>query len=159
MPAKRVKQFLDENHVKYVSIHHSPAFTAQEIAASAHISGREFAKTVVVKIDGITAMAVLPASLRLDLDAFRDAVGADEVRLATEDEFESLFPGCELGAMPPFGNLFGLDVFVASCLSEEKSIVFNAGTHQEALRLDYADFARLVQPRTMVLVQNLAALH
>ncbi len=146
MPVKRLKAFLDEHHVKYVTISHSRAYTAQEIAAKAHIPGREMAKTVMVKIDGTMAMAVLPASFQIDFDLLREATGAREVELATEAEFKDLFPECEPGAMPPFGNLYGMDVFVANRLAEDEEIAFNAGTHTELIKMAYPDFVRLVQP-------------
>jgi len=147
MPNEKLKQFLDESQVKYVSINHSPAFTAQEIAASAHIPGKELAKTVIVDLDGRMAMAVLPASFQVDLEAVKDLAGAQEIRLATEEQFKNLFPGCEPGAMPPFGNLYDMPVFAAETLAEDDEIVFNAGSHTELVRLAYADFARLVEPK------------
>ena len=104
MPVKKLKDFLDAEKVKYIMISHSQAFTAQETAASAHISGKELAKTVMVKIDGKMAMAVLPASYRVDFELLKKAAGAKEAELATEDEFKGMFPGCDVGAMPPFGN-------------------------------------------------------
>jgi len=146
MPARKLKEFLDRYHTKYVSISHSPAYTAQEIAASAHIPGRELAKTVIVKLDGKPAMAVLPASFRLDLTLFKEASGARQVELASEPEFKNLFPDCEIGAMPPFGNLYGLPVYVAEKLTDDREIAFNAGTHSELIRMTYSDFERLVQP-------------
>jgi Ala-tRNA(Pro) deacylase len=149
MPVKKLKDFLDERDVKYVVIRHSPAFTAQEIAASAHIPGKELAKTVMVKMDGQMAMAVLPASYKIDLEHLRTASGADSVKLATEQEFKDMFPGCELGAMPPFGNLYGMEVFVAETLTEDEEIAFNAGSHTELIRLAYRDFAELVQPKVL----------
>ena len=147
MPAKRLKEFLDAEKVKYVVIQHSPAFTAQEIAASAHVSGKELAKTVMVRIDGKMAMAVLPASFKVDFDRLREAAGAERVELAGEAEFEDMFPGCEVGAMPPFGNLYDMEVYVSKRLAEDEEIAFNAGSHTELVRLAYADFARLVSPR------------
>jgi Ala-tRNA(Pro) deacylase len=146
MPARKLKEFLDRYHTKYVSISHSPAYTAQEIAASAHIPGRELAKTVIVKLDGDLALAVLPASSRLDLALLKEASGAAQIELASEQEFKNLFPDCEIGAMPPFGNLYGLPVYVAQKLSDDSEIAFNAGTHCELIRMAYADFDRLVQP-------------
>ena len=146
MPAKRLKDFLDGKGVKYVTIGHSPAFTAQEIAASAHIPGKELAKTVMVKLDGTMAMAVLPASRAVDFDLLKDAAGAKEAELATEAEFLDLFPGCEAGAMPPFGNLYDVAVYADEGLAEDEEIAFNAGSHKELVRLAYADFARLVEP-------------
>ncbi|HUT88905.1 MAG TPA: YbaK/EbsC family protein [Thermoguttaceae bacterium] len=147
MPAKRLKEFLDGQKVKYVMIQHSPAFTAQEIAASAHVSGKELAKTVMVRIDGKMAMAVLPASFKVNFDRLREAAGAENVELAGEAEFEDMFPGCDVGAMPPFGNLYDMEVYVSERLAEDAEIAFNAGSHTELVRLAYADFERLVSPR------------
>jgi Ala-tRNA(Pro) deacylase len=147
MPVKKLKQLLDEQNIKYVTISHSPAFTALEVAASAHIPGKEVAKSVIVKVDGKMAMAVLPASKRVDLDLLRGLAGAGTVELATEEEFKGQFPGCDVGAMPPFGNLYGMDVFVAESLTRDEEIAFNAGSHTELIRLTYRDFERLVEPR------------
>ena len=149
MPVKKLKEFLDSNKVKYVSISHSAAYTAQEIAASAHVSGRELAKTVMVKIDGKMAMAVLPASYKVDLEHLKDAVKAATVELANEREFRDMFPGCETGGMPPFGNLYGMDVFVSAKLAEDQEIAFNAGSHTELLKLAYKDFEQRVKPRVV----------
>lgn len=146
MPAKKVAQFLDSHKVKYVMVKHSPAFTAQEIAASAHIPGKELAKTVMIKIDGTMAMAVLPASYRVDFKGLKKLAGAKKVELASEDAFQRLFPECEIGAMPPFGNLYEMEVYVANPLPEDDEIAFNAGSHTELIRLHYADFQRLVEP-------------
>ncbi|HUT84567.1 MAG TPA: YbaK/EbsC family protein, partial [Thermodesulfobacteriota bacterium] len=110
MPVKKLKDFLDNQNIKYVTISHSPTYTAQEIAASAHIPGKVMAKTVMVKIDGKMAMAVLPASCKVDFDLLKKAAGASTVGLASEQEFKNLFPECEIGAMPPFGNLYGIEV-------------------------------------------------
>jgi Ala-tRNA(Pro) deacylase len=151
MPAKKLKEFLDSEKVKYVSIGHSVAYTAQEIAASAHIPGQELAKTVVVKLDGEMVLAVLPATARVDLELLRKASGAKSAELARENEFAGICPGCELGAMPPFGNLYGLEVFVAQRLAEDDYIAFNAGTHTELIQMSYADFERLARPRVLKL--------
>ncbi len=147
MAVNKLKEFLDKNNVKYHTIMHSPGYTAQEIAASAHISGKELAKTVMVKIDGKMAMAVLPASYKIDLDLLKKASGAGTVELAGEPEFESRFPDCDIGAMPPFGNLYGMDVFVAEKLAEDEEIAFNAGSHSELIKLAYKDFEKLVRPK------------
>jgi len=147
MPAQKLLEFLDGHNVKYVTIRHSTAYTAQEIAAMVHIKGRELAKTVIVKIDGQMAMAVLPASYQVDLASLKATAGAKTVALATEADFRGKFPECETGAMPPFGNLFGVPVFVEESLTRDKEIAFNAGTHNELIRLAYEDFARLVQPK------------
>ncbi len=149
MPVKKLKEFLDSNKVKYVSISHSAAYTAQEIAASAHVPGKELAKTVMVKVDGKMAMAVLPASCKVDLMHLKDAVGAASVELAGEREFRDMFPGCETGGMPPFGNLYGMDVYVSAKLAEDQEIAFNAGSHTELLKLAYKDFERLVNPKVI----------
>jgi len=146
MPAQKVAQFLDSQKVKYVLIKHSPAFTAQEIAASAHIPGKELAKTVMVKLDGDMAMAVLPASYRVDFKGLKKLTGAKKVELASENEFQRLFPQCEIGAMPPFGNLYDMPVYVAKPLAEDDEIAFNAGSHAELMKLHYADFNKLVKP-------------
>lgn len=149
MPVKKLKEFLDSNKVKYVSISHSAAYTAQEIAASAHVPGKELAKTVMVKVDGKMAMAVLPAAFKVDLMHLKEAVGAASVELASEREFRDMFPGCETGGMPPFGNLYGVDVYVSAKLAEDQEIAFNAGSHTELLKLAYKDFERLVKPKVI----------
>lgn len=150
MPEPRLKDFLDTENVKYVTIGHSPAYTAQEIAATAHIPGKELAKTVIVKVDGELAMVVLPASEKVRLDHVRETLGAKNVELADEDEFKKAFPDCETGAMPPFGNLYGMNVFVSQVLREDDEIAFNAGSHSELIRLPYADYERLVHPTPLV---------
>ena len=149
MPVKRLKEFLDSHNMKYVTISHSRAFTAQETATSAHIPRNELAKTVMVKADGKMAMAVLPASYKVDFDLLKKATGSGKVEIADEEEFKDLFPGCEIGAMPPFGNLYGMDVFVAKSLTEDEEIAFNAGSHRELVRMAYKDFEGLVKPRVM----------
>ena len=151
MPAQQLKSFLDSHHVKYKTISHSPEYTAQEIAASAHIPGKELAKTVIVKVDGEFAMAVLPASMHVSLSSLNDAAGVGSTELASEGEFESLFPDCELGAMPPFGNLYGMPVFVAEELAEDDEIAFNAGSHTELVQLAFSDFDKLVHPKIVAL--------
>ena len=155
MPMRKLMQFLDDNRVRYVRISHSPAYTAQEIAASAHVPGRELAKTVMVKLDGRMSMVVLPASTQIDLEHLRRATGAREAVLATEDEFRGLFPECELGAMPPFGNLFSMPVVVAEELTDDDEIAFNAGSHTELLRMGWADYWRLVEPRVVDLTAKI----
>ncbi len=146
MPAEKLKAFLDERGVKYVTIGHSPAFTAPEIAASAHISGRELAKTVMVTLDGTMAMAVVSANRSVDFDLLKAAAGAESVELASEDDFRDLFAGCEVGAMPPFGNLYGVAVYADEGLAEDEEIAFNAGTHKELVKLAWSDYVALVEP-------------
>ncbi len=147
MPVKKLRDFLNKHEIKYVSVAHSPAYTAQEIAARVHIKGRKLAKTVMVTVNGKMAMAVLPASSKVDFDYFRKEIGADEVVLAHEEEFKGMFPDCEIGAMPPFGNLYDLDVFADESLTEDDEIAFNAGTHTELIKLPFMDYKRLVKPR------------
>lgn len=146
MAANKLKAFLDSRGIRYVSIKHSMAFTAAEVAESAHVKGRDFAKTVIVKIDGLMAMVVLPSTRRLVLHDLREMLANDEARLASEAEFRGAFPDCELGAMPPFGNLYGMAVYVAAALAEEPEIAFNAGTHTEVIKLSYEDFEAVVKP-------------
>jgi Ala-tRNA(Pro) deacylase len=146
VPVRQLKEFLDRNHTKYVSVTHSTAYTAQEIAALTHIKGRDLAKTVIVKLDDTLAMAVLPATCQVDLPRLRAGTGAKEATLASEGEFRTRFPGCETGAMPPFGNLFGMPVYVDEMLTRDAEIAFNAGTHNELIRMAYEDFERLVSP-------------
>lgn len=147
MIARTLKEFLDQHQIKYAVITHSPAFTAQEVAASVHLPGRDLAKTVIVKIGDRFAMAVLPAHRKVVLRDLVELTGQEEVRFATEEEFASLFPDCEVGAMPPFGNLYGLEVFVAPALATTEYLAFNAGSHTEVIRMAWTDYARLVQPR------------
>lgn len=146
MAVKRLKEFLDSNNIKYISSFHSNAYTAQEVAASAHIPGRKIAKTVMVKIDGKMAMAVLSASDKVDFDLIQKAAGASNVELACETEFADLFPGCNIGAIPPFGNLYDMQVIVDKKLTEQTEIVFNAGSYTELITLHYEDFKNLVKP-------------
>ena len=147
MPVQKLREFLDSQGIKYVAIQHSMAYSAQEVAASVHIRGKELAKTVMVKIDGKMVMAVLPASRNIDLDLLKAVAEAGQVQLAAEAEFKDMFPGCAVGAMPPFGNLYGIDVFAEESLAEDKEISFNAGLHSELVRLAYKDFERLVKPK------------
>ena len=149
MPANKLKEFLDSQQVKYVTITHSPSYTAQEVAASAHVRGKELAKTVIVTLDGRMAMVVLPASRKVGFDLLREVSGAENVQLASERAFSDMFPGCEVGAMPPFGNLYGVDVYASKLLEQDEEIAFNAGSHTELIRLAYADFVRLVNPKVV----------
>lgn len=149
MPVRKLKEFLDREKIRYVSIVHSTAYTAQEVAASAHVTGKELAKTVIVELDGKMAMAVLPANRKIVLQDLREVTGCDEVKFASEDEFRQRFPDCETGAMPPFGNLYGMEVYVAESLIGNEEIAFNAGSHTEIIRLPFKDFERLVRPKVM----------
>ncbi len=143
---KRLEDYLDSNTVNYRKLYHSPTFTAQETAASAHVSGKELAKTVVVKTDEGYALVVLPACFKINLKNLKSAMSRNRVEIAEEKEFENMFPDCEVGAMPPFGNLYSLPVYVANALSDDEEIVFNAGTHTDMIRMSYRDFEKLVKP-------------
>lgn len=146
MPNKTLREFLENHHVKYVAIPHSPGYTAQEIAASAHISGKKMAKTVIVKIGSQLAMVVLPANHHVNFASLRETTGQTDIDLARESDFKSKFPECELGAMPPFGNLYGMPVYVSNHLSQD-TIVFNSGSHAELVQMNYQDFMDLVKPK------------
>ena len=151
MPLSKLREFLDQNNIKYLVISHSVAYTAQGIAALTHIPGKELAKTVMVMVDGRLAMAVVPASSRVDLFKLKRYLGVEMVELATETEFRDRFPDCETGAMPPFGNLYGMDVFADESLALDKEIFFNAGSHRELVRMKYPDFRDLVKPALLPL--------
>jgi Ala-tRNA(Pro) deacylase len=148
MPNHNIKQFLDNQHVSYTSIVHSPGFTAQEVAASAHISGKQLAKTVIVKIGNQFAMVVLPANEYVNFGALKELTGMT-VDLVSESDFKNKFPECEVGAMPPFGNLYNMPVYVSNHLGDYEQIAFNAGSHSELIKMDYRDFERIVNPKEM----------
>jgi len=146
MALASLTEYLDSHNVLYTVITHSPAYTAQGIAGLTHISGKELAKTVMVKMDGKLVMAVLPANYHVDLAALKRALKAKAVEVASEEDFKDRFCDCETGAMPPFGNLFGLPMFVDENLAKDKEIAFNAGTHRELIRMGWDDFKRLAEP-------------
>ena len=157
MPLTKLREFLDSHNIRYLIFSHSLAYTAQGIAALTHISGKEFAKTVIVRIDGDLAMAVVPASRYVDLSLLKRAVGAQAVELASEQEFKDKFPDCEAGAMPPFGNLYGMAVYADESLTSNQEITFNAGTHRELVRMGWVDLVRLVEPRIVQITNARAA--
>jgi Ala-tRNA(Pro) deacylase len=142
----RLEDYLRENGVPFEVQHHPMAFTAQEVAAAEHVPGKMLAKVVMVSADGEMAMLSLPAPYQVDLEKAGKMLGAEEARLAQEEEFEGAFPDCEVGAMPPFGNLYGLPVYVEEALAEDETIFFRAGTHTDTMSVGYADFERLVEP-------------
>lgn len=144
---RELRAYLDENGVKYVVLQHSEAYSAQEIAALAHIPGNELAKTVLISVRGKPAMAVLPASYYIDFNRLASAIATGDIYLMAEDEMKSLFPDCELGAMPPFGNLYGLDVYASEGLAMDDYIYFNACTHTELIKMAFSDYHDLVKPR------------
>ena len=150
MPLKKLIDFLEENQVKFTRIIHSTAYTAQVIAHRAHISGNMLAKTIILKDpEGKYIMAVVPANYQIDMDKI-SAVHGKKLELADEEEFCKLFPGCETGGMPPFGNLFGLPVYASKTLAGSNEIAFNAGNHRELLQLSFEDYNRLVKPTIAV---------
>lgn len=143
---ERLEAYLREHQVAFHEQHHITAYTAQALAAAEHVPGKMVAKVVMVLADGKQVMLVLPAPARVNFLKAAAALGASNVRLAHEEEFAATFPDCEVGAMPPFGNLYGVPVYVDKALAEDETIIFPAGTHTETMSVRYADFARLVQP-------------
>ncbi len=150
---ERLLKYLDDNRVPYLHTVHEPVYTARELAAVEHVPPRDVAKVVVFHSERGYAMAVLPADKLLDLKELRSTLVLSHVRLANEQELAELFPDCELGAMPPFGNLFGLRVYVDQDLNAENLIAFNGGTHDDVIEIHYRDFERLVNPRVMPLAR------
>lgn len=151
---RKLKAVLDEAKLPYEIFNHALAYTAQEIAAKQHFSGYEMAKVVMLEVDHELVMGVIPGNHKIDPHTVRMSLGASRVRLATESEFSARFPECEIGAMPPFGNLFGLKVFVDPALTRDEYIYFNAGNHVQTVRLRYKDFVTLVKPRIAELVEE-----
>lgn len=147
MVAKTLDNFLKKNNVKYVTITHSPAYTVQDIAQISHIPGKTLAKSVIVTLGNKMAMVVIPGDKKIDLDALKRTSNEEDVHLASETEFKSKFSDCEVGAMPPFGNLYGMPVYVDTGLSTASEIGFNAGTHSELVKMSYSDFDTLVHPQ------------
>jgi len=146
MPSTLLKKMLDENEIKYISIMHSIAFTAVDIAKSVNIHSRELAKTVILDVDGELAMAVVPANYKVNLDILRQTLNTNNIQLAEEASFSHHFQDCEVGAMPPFGSLYGMNVYVAESLSEDEKIAFNAGSHLEVIQMSYKDYEALAKP-------------
>lgn len=147
MPCDKLLEYLEDNHVNFTLEVHPKAYAAKDVAFKAGVPGRQFAKTVMVKLDGKMSMAVLPAEEKVNFHLLREASGSDTITLATEGEFQEIFPDCELGAMPPFGHLYSMSVYVAGTLARAGTITFNAGNHTEVMTLPYLDFERLVLPR------------
>jgi len=151
MPTTLLKKMLDENNIKYVSITHSVAFTAVDISKSVNIHIRELAKSVILDVDGEFGMSVVPANYKVNLDILRQTLNTNNIKLADEAAFSLRFADCEVGAMPPFGRLYGMDVYVAESLSEDEKIAFNAGSHLEVIQMNYKDYEALVKPRFIFL--------
>lgn len=147
MPARFLTHYLQNEHVPFKRIPHYRAFTSQEIAAAAHVPGRLMTKTLVMRVDGVPTLIVIPSSHRLRVEDLRRELDADSVTFVEESEFPQLFPDSEVGAMPPFGNLYGMDVYVADCLDDKAVIYFNAGSHSELIQMNMDDFVRLARPR------------
>lgn len=147
MPSRKVKAYLDGAGVKYDVIEHPIVYTAQEIAAVTHVKGKELAKAVIVKADGEIVMLALPATRKINFETLKGILGSESMALAKEEDFVSLFPDCETGAMPPFGKLYNIPVIVDQSLNEDKDVVFNAGTHHDIIRISFEDFKRLESPR------------
>jgi len=156
MVNKKLKEFLDKKGIDYTVFQHEEAFTAQELAAVSHIPGREMIKVVIVRSDEKYFMAVLPASYRIDMEKLKKVLNVASLRLSTEEEFGRLFPDCEIGAMPPFGNLYNIDTYVDKVVSEEEVIVFLAGNHKESIKMKYKDYAEAVKP---VVTEFIVKLH
>ncbi len=154
MPLSKLESYLRNEDVSFNKIVHHKTYTAQRTAADTHISGKEIAKTVIMKIDGQMCMVVLPGDMQVDFNLLKEATGAKDIRLATEMEFKDMFENCEVGAMPPFGNLYNMPVYVAEALKEDVFIAFNAGTHSMLIQMKYADFERLVQPTIMKIAHH-----
>ncbi len=149
MATANLKNYLEKQGVEFTTISHPTTYTAMESAVSAHVKSQEMAKSVVLKVDGKLAMAVLPATQMVHVKRLRKAAGANTVEIARERDFQEDFPGCELGAMPPFGNLYGMEVYVDPSLAQDEDIAFNAGTHTELMKVHYRDFERLVHPKPL----------
>jgi len=152
MPLNRVTDLLEDEHITYEVVHHHVDYTAQETAADTHTPGREFAKTVVLGLPGGHAMAVVPALYKVDLEKIRQGIGTRQVRLAEEEVMSRLCPDCDVGAEPPFGNLYDMPVFVDPSLAKDEFITFNGGTHEDAIRMRFSDYERLVHPTIMDMI-------
>lgn len=147
--ARKLKEYLDKNEAVYKVSTHQEVYTAQEVAATLHVPGKDIVKVVIVKTEGKFIMAVLPADHKVNVDKLRTVLRDPEARLATEGEFKGLFPDCDVGAMPPFGNLYNVGVYVDKSLAEDEEIVFQAGSHVETVKMKYRDFDRLVGPEVI----------
>ena len=154
---RRLRNFLEKEQISYYHQYHAPVFAAKDVATEEHISTRVMAKTVVIKADGQYALAVIPAASRIDVTKLKTALGVKHARLASEIEFTAMFPDCEIGAMPPFGNLYDVPVYCEASLAKDKEIVFNAGTHADTIRIKFSDFTRLAQPRILAFATDHAA--
>ena len=146
MAVNELMNYLDSNQIKYVTVNHSQAYTAQEIAAVAHISGKEMAKSVIFRIDDSYCMVVVPANYWVDCENLKEITGAGFVELAREEDFSGFFPNCEVGAMPPFGHLYKMEVFMDERLLTDTEISFNAGSYSLLIRMALQDYVELANP-------------
>ncbi|MCP4726612.1 MAG: YbaK/EbsC family protein [bacterium] len=146
---KKLRKLLDEKDIKYVTLSHSRAFTSQEIAATMHVSGNVLAKSVIVKDNGDLSMVVLPANFKINFDDLKKALDKKEIQLASERNFTPLFEECEAGAMCPFGGMYDIPVFITKSIADKDEIVFNAGTHTDAIKMPMGDFMNIVQPKIL----------
>jgi Ala-tRNA(Pro) deacylase len=142
----KLEQYFRDHDVKYQAMTHRTAYTAQELAAAQGVKGKQVAKVAMVRANGSIAMLVMPASHRIDFAKVQGVLGAQEARLAKEEEFRNLFPDCETGAMPPFGNLYNVPVYLDRSLTDDPEIVFRAGSHRDSMKIAYQDYAKLAQP-------------
>jgi len=147
MSIRQTIDFLDQHDARYVVISHAKAYTAQQVAASTHIPGRDMIKVVAVLIDGQLALAAVPATCDVDTERLRSAADAQVVEIASEWDLADRFPGCELGAMPPIGQPVGVDVYMDRHLAREKFIAFNAGTHSDVIVMQFPDYRRVAHPK------------
>jgi len=153
-PLQRVKDFLNENMVPFEIIHHRRDYTAQETAADTHIKGKDFAKTVILRVENRYCMAVLPATCRIDLVKVKACLHAKSVNIASEGELETICADCEVGAMPPFGAFYGMPVIISHYLAYDHMMAFNAGTHEDVIRIQYRDYDDLVKPKVVDFTRN-----
>jgi Ala-tRNA(Pro) deacylase len=154
MTSQKLEQFLQSNHVPFRTLEHPYAMTAQATAARANVDEHEMAKIVMVWLDDRLAMAVVPSNELLDLARLREASGARAVSIASEADFKHRFAECEVGAMPPFGNLYGMDVYADDGLAKDEHIAFNAGSHRELVSMEWRDYERLVRPRVVPMTRH-----
>ncbi|RMF57859.1 MAG: deacylase [Calditrichaeota bacterium] len=152
--SKPIRDYLDSQRVPFETIHHRRDYTAQETAADTHTKGQDFAKTVILWADNQYYMVVVPATRRIDFDKVKQALKAEKVALASEEEITSICPDCEVGAMPPLGPLFNLPVLISHHLTYDHMITFNGGTHEDVIRMTYRDFDELVKPKVLDLTME-----
>ena len=150
----KLKRYLDDNQIRYIVIAHSRAYTAQEIAASAHIKGKNLVKSVIVNADGKHYMVATNANQKINTDKLKNTLGAANVHLEHEDGFKDIFDDCEVGAMPPVGNLYNIPVLVDESLYKDAEIAFNGGNHTSVVKMSFADFERLVKPQKVAVAEQ-----